>query len=631
MKNCTLFFVLMAFFFACDDREREVYHSNRTESDSLYIINNYEKQETYIEMRDGTRLFTSIYSPVDKSEKYPIILMRTPYGSKPFGTEKKDYRIDLGPNMHFVRDGYIFVYQDVRGRFLSEGQYVNMTPHNQTDSTGRMINESTDAYDAIDWLINNVDNNNGKVGQWGISYPGFYTVAGMIDAHPGLVAASPQAPVADWFFDDFHHRGAFFLPHAFNFFYFYDRPYRKPFKDFGPRFNFPTDDNGADFFETVTPLSKVKDLYFGDTIGFWNDLAAHPDYDQFWQDRNILNHLSNINCAVLTVGGWYDAEDLYGTFSTYRTLEERNPLIQNSLIMGPWSHGGWRRTDGDRLGDVHFKEKTSTFFNNEVIFPFFSYHLKGKEDPDLAEAIMFETGSNRWRTFDQWPPKVESTRLYFKQQSELSFIPPRENEFGADIYHSDPNDPVPYTQYEDTWMPKPYMVEDQRFVADRKDVLVYQTEPLEEALTIAGPIEAHMIVKTNQGDADFVVKLIDVYPDDHTPFPHQREKAMGGYQQMIRSEVIRGRFRNSYENPEPFPNMTEEEVNLKLQDVLHTFKSGHRIMVQIQSSWWPMVDINPQKYVENIFEASTEDFTKAKIIIGRSGKNPSYLRIGILN
>lgn len=341
-------------------------------------------------------------------------------------------------------------------------------------------------------------------------------------------------------------------------------------------------------------------------------------------------HLKNVNCAVMTVAGWYDAEDLYGPFNIYQETEKNNPGIDNMIVIGPWSHGGWRRTDGDQLGDVHFKEKTSEYYNQEVLYPFFTYHLKGKGDMELPEALAFETGSNQWKRFDEWPPQVTKSSLYLKKKGELSFTPPKINEYGMDIFDSDPANPVPFTQYDDLRIPKPYMVEDQRFVADRKDVLVYETEALTEAITLAGPMEANLIVKTNMGDADWIVKIIDVYPEDHPTFPHQSNKKMGGFQQMIRSEVLRGRFRNSYEYPQRFESMKEETIKITLQDVLHTFKPGHKIMVQIQSSWWPMVDLNPQKYVDNIFEAQEDDFTKAKHFIGRSGKNPSYIKVGIL-
>ncbi|PIB36067.1 X-Pro dipeptidyl-peptidase [Reichenbachiella sp. 5M10] len=618
---------LTLFFFASCETQTETYIPKRSNEDSLFVVNNYKKQEVSIPMRDGTKLFTAIYTPID-GDDYPIILFRTPYSVAPYGTEKKDYRPDLGPNMELTRDKYIFVYQDVRGKFMSEGEFVNMTPHEGTVN-GHRINESTDTFDTIEWLLANTQNN-GNVGQWGISYPGFYTAAGMIDSHPALKAVSPQAPISDWFFDDFHHHGAFFPSHTFWFFSFFGVPRDSLTTAWAPQFDFQTED-GYDFYQKMTPLSKANELYLHDSIPFWNEVISHPNYDEFWQSRSILPHLRNINCAVLTVGGWYDAEDLYGPLNIYQAVEKNNPKTTNTLIMGPWSHGGWRRSEGDFLGDVYFGEKTSTFYNHEVLTPFFQKHLKGVGEADLAEAIMFETGTNEWKKFDEWPPKnLEYTKLYFRKKNELSFTPPEANEFGVDIFQSDPKHPVPFTQYPNLRIPKEYMVEDQSFVIVRDDVLYYVTAPLEENLTIAGPITANLIVKTDQTAADWVVKLIDVYPNDHAPFPHQPDKMMNGYHQMVRSEAIRGRFRNSYEKPEAFTPKRDETIELPMQDVLHTFKKGHRIMVQIQSSWFPLMDINPQTYVDNIFEAQEEDFVTAKHYIGRSGINPSFIKIGIL-
>ncbi|UXP30728.1 CocE/NonD family hydrolase [Reichenbachiella agarivorans] len=619
--------VSLSLFASCD-RDKEAYSPQRSESDSLFIVNNYDKTEVYIPMRDGTQLFTSIYTPND-GQAYPIILFRTPYSVAPYGTDKSQYRKDLGPNMSLTKDKYIFVYQDVRGKFMSEGDFVNMTPH-EGIVNGRNVNESTDTFDTIDWLLSHTQNN-GNVGQWGISYPGFYTAAGMIDSHPALKAVSPQAPIADWFFDDFHHHGAFFPSHSFAFLSSFGVERDSLTTEWAPDFNFGTED-GYEFYKNMTPLSKANELYLHDSIPFWNEMVAHPNYDEYWQSKNILPHLKNVNCAVLTVGGWYDAEDLYGPLHIYAEVEKNNPKTTNTIIMGPWSHGGWRRTAGDFLGDVHFGEKTSTFFNNEVLTPFFTYHLKGEGEADLSEAIMFETGRNQWRKFEEWPPKnLDYRKLYFKKKNELSFTPPQANEFGVDMFVSDPANPVPFTQYPNLKIPKEYMVEDQGFVILRDDVLYYVTAQLEEDLTVAGPIIANLVVKTNQSAADWIVKIIDVYPNDHAPYPHQPEKMIGGYHQMVRSEALRGRFRNSYKKPEPFTPKQDEKIELELQDVLHTFKKGHRIMVQIQSTWFPLIDINPQTYVDNIFEASAEDFVVAKHAVSRSGSNPSYIKIGVLS
>lgn len=615
-------FVLL-FTFSCEF-DKEEYVSYSKEENIRFIKDNYEKLEVYIPMRDGKKLFTAIYTPKNQKEKYPILMNRTPYGVKPYGTDKSAYKDDLGPGVRLMRDLYIFVYQDVRGKYMSEGDFINMTPH------GNPINESKDTFDTIEWLLANIDNHNGKVGQWGISYPGFYTAAGMIDTHPALVAASPQAPIADWFFDDFHHHGAFFYPHAFNFMSSFDQPRSGPTQKPNERFVHGTK-NGYEFFKGITPIKKANELYIGDSLAYWNQMLAHPNYDKFWQDQNILPHLKNINCAVLTIGGWFDAEDLYGPLTIYQSVEENNPKIFNALVMGPWGHGGWKRTTGESMGDVYFGGKTSDYYANEIIYPFFTYHLRGKGSADLPEATVFQTGTNEWKSFDSWPPEnVKLKNLYFNKKQQLLYTPPGTKEHGMDIFISDPENPVPFTEYEDIGMPKRYMTDDQRFLSERKDVIYYQTEPLETDLTLAGPITANLMVTTDQGDADWVVKIIDVYPDDHPPFPHQPEKELGGYQQMVRSEVLRGRFRNSYENPEPFQPKELTKVVVPLQDVFHTFKKGHRLMVQIHSTWFPLVDINPQKYVDNIFMAEPEDFVKAKHKVNRSGSDPSFIRVGVL-
>lgn len=627
MKYLVSLLALMAFI-ACDDQSEFV--SYTATEDSLYIVNNYDKTEVLIEMRDGVKLFTSIYAPKDKSEKYPILLYRTPYSVRPYGTNPDQFRTSLGPSSQFVRDGYIFVYQDVRGAYMSEGDFVNMTPHIVNKEGSDDTDESTDTFDTIDWLIKNIENN-GKVGQWGISYPGFYTAAGMIDTHPALVAASPQAPIADWWYDDFHHNGAFFLNHAFNFFANFGRPRPVPSQERGQRFDH-RENSGYDFFTELGPLSNVKKKYFGDSIAFWDEMTAHPNYDEFWQSRNILPHLKNINCAVLTVGGWFDAEDLYGPLAIYQEIEENNPSIFNAIVMGPWRHGGWARTDGSSLGNVYFGSETADFYNREIVYPFFKSYLKEEPPAELPEAFMFETGSNQWRKFDQWPPREMIYRnLFFHQGHRLTFSPPSASQFGMDEYYSDPSDPVPYT-FDDNaiGMTKEYMTDDQSFVLDRPDILYYQTEPLEQDITVVGSIEVNLVVSIDQTDADFVAKLIDVYPDDHPPFPHQPNTTMANYHQMVRSEVVRGRFRNDKSSPTPFVPKEIEEIKIPLLDVLHTFKKGHRIMIQVQSTWFPLVDINPQKYVDNIFMAQEEDFVKAKYRVYRSGVQPSFVSLGTL-
>jgi putative CocE/NonD family hydrolase len=594
-----------------------------------YIRENYTSDELRIPMRDGVKLYTRIYAPKDTSRKYPILLMRTPYSVGPY--DKNQYRSSLGPNLHFPKSGYIFVYQDVRGCFLSEGSFMDVRPHRPNKSSTKDIDESTDTYDTIEWLVTNVANNNGRVGQYGISYPGFYTSAGMIDAHPALKASSPQAPVADWWYDDFHHHGALFLPHSFNFMAAFGQCRPEPTTRWGRRFEHGTPD-GYQFFLDLGPLKNVNERHFHDRISFWNRLVEHPNYDQFWKERNLLPHLQKVAPAVLTVGGWFDAEDLYGALKTYQAVETQNPGIFNALVMGPWDHGGWARRDGDRLGNIHFGAKTSPFFQEHIEFPFFEHFLKGNGDHRLPEAYMFETGANRWRKFDSWPPKdVQSQSLYFQDNGLLSFTAPAEENDVYDEYVSDPKKPVPYTEAIANGMTREYMTDDQRFAGRRPDVLVYQTNVLTEDITLAGPLLAELHVATSGTDSDWIVKLIDVFPPDAQDYPGMTSgQHLGGYQMMVRSEVMRGRFRNSYEKPEPFTPNTPAKVKVELQDVLHTFAKGHRIMIQVQSTWFPLVDRNPQKYVENIYLANEADFIKATHRVYRSKQRPSRVQMEVL-
>jgi len=604
---------------------------SQRELDSIYVVENYDKREYQITMRDGVKLFTAVYSPKDKSEKYPILIFRTPYSLNPYGEDR--HRRSLGPSMHFAREKYIFVYQDVRGRFMSEGEYVNMRTHIDVKNGNKDIDESSDTYDTVDWLLKKVVKNNGKVGMWGISYPGFYTAAAAIDAHPAMVAVSPQAPIADWWFDDFHHHGAFFLPHCFNFFYVFGKPRPELTKDWDKRFDHGTPDGYRFFLEEVGSLKNVNEKFYHDSIAFWNEAVKHPNYDEFWKAMDILPHLKNVTPAVMTVGGWFDAEDLYGPLKIYREIEKNNKGISNTLVMGPWKHGGWARGNGSSLGNVFFGDDPapSIFYQENIQLPFFNHHLKGKKEKELPEAYMFETGTNKWRTFDTWPPEnLEKKNLYFHANGKLSFDAPTQEELFNEFI-SDPNRPVPYSEAITTGMTKEYMTDDQRFAGRRPDVLMYQSKVLEDDITLAGNMMANLRVSTSETAADWVVKLIDVYPDDHADFEHNpKHIKMAGYQQMVRSEVIRGRYRNSHENPEPFVSNKITEVNYELQDVLHTFKKGHRIMIQVQSTWFPIVDRNPQKYVDNIFEANDEDFIKATHRVYTSKKSASHLQVSIL-
>jgi putative CocE/NonD family hydrolase len=600
--------------------------------EAQYIKENYDKGEYLIPMRDGAKLFTAVYMPKEKSQKYPIMLTRTPYTVSPYGEDQ--FKTQLGPSNHFVKEKFIFAYQDVRGKWMSEGEFVNMRPQLPKKKSKKEVDESSDTYDTIAWLVQHVPNNNGKVGMWGISYPGFYTAVGIIDAHPALVAASPQAPIADWFWDDFFHHGAFFLPHAFNFFANFGHARPQPTTTRLPRFDHGTPDGYRFFLEEIGPLQNAEAKFFKGEIAFWNEMAAHPNYDAFWQARSLPPHLKNIKPAIMTVGGWFDAEDLYGPLKIYRAIERNSPGAFNVLVMGPWRHGGWARTDGTTLGNVFFGDNPapSAFYQEHIEFPFFMHYLKGKSIRPLPEAFVFETGTNQWRQFPAWPPaNLEKRNLYFQAEGKISFDPPAGNGQSSDEFISDPSNPVPFTEAIDIGMTVEYMADDQRFASRRPDVLDYRTEALQEDLTLAGNIVAQLKVATTGTDADWIVKLIDVYPDNHPNFPHNPENVkMAGYQQMVRSEVMRGRFRNSYEKPEPFVPNQVTDIKLELLDVLHTFKKGHRLMVQIQSTWFPLVDRNPQKYVDNIFQAGASDFTEATHRVYRSAELSSYLEVGIL-
>lgn len=595
-----------------------------------YIKARYTKREYQIPMRDGVRLFTSVYSPKDTSKAYPFLLFRTPYSVRPYGEDQ--FPTKLGSGKPFVDEGFIFVSQDVRGKYMSEGTFVNMRPHIDHKQSNADVDESSDTYDTIEWLLANVPNHNGRVGMWGISYPGFYSAAGMIDTHPALVAVSPQAPIADWFFDDFHHHGAFFLPHAFNFLASFGQPRPEPTTESNERFDHGTPD-GYQFFLDLGPLKNANKRYLHGDVDFWNKTVEHPNYDAFWQSRNLLPHLNNVRCAVLTVGGWFDAEDLYGALNIYSAVEQRNPKIFNALVMGPWRHGGWMRTSGEKLGNVHFGVDTSTFYHENIEMPFFRHFLKDAPQLDLPEAFVFETGTNQWRRFDVWPPKsTERKSLFMGEGGKLSFDPPTETDDAFDQYTSDPAKPVPFTEAISTGMTREYMTDDQRFAGRRPDVAVYQTDVLDAPITLAGPITADLWVSTSGTASDWIVKLIDVFPPDAKNYPDTPKRMkMGGYEMMVRSEVIRGRFRDSYEHPQPFAPNVPTRVQLVLQDVLHTFAPGHRIMVQIQSTWFPLVDRNPQTYVDNVFLANPNDFIQTTQRIYRGGEHMTRLIVGLLS
>jgi uncharacterized protein len=596
-----------------------------------FVKAHYTKFEYRIPMRDGVKLFTSVYAPKDDAQAYPIMLKRTPYNVKPYGADQ--YPADLGPSPEFAKAGYIFVYQDVRGRWMSEGEFEHMRPH-VAGKTGKTVDESSDTFDTIDWLIKHVPNHNGKVGQSGISYPGFYTVCGMIDAHPALKAVSPQAPVTDWFIgDDWHHNGALLLPHFFNFMVRFGGARPEPTKKDPAPFDHGTPD-GYDFFMKLGPLSEIEPKYFKGQVSFWHDVQKHANYDDFWKGRNIRAHIKNIKPAVLTVGGWFDAENLFGAVQTFKHAEANKPESGNHLVMGPWAHGSWSKGDNEQLGELRFNSKTGSFFREKIELPFFEYHLKGKGGNLFPKAWLFETGANRWRKFDAWPPaEAQAKTFYLHGDGKLdSTLPtsPSNLDKGFDEYISDPARPVPFIEKTNIGMTGDYMTADQRFASRRPDVLVYQTPPLTEDLSLTGPIDVELHISTTGTDADFIVKLIDVFPDDYPdPNPNPTGVRMGGYQMMVRGDVFRGKFRNSYEKPEAFKPGEPARVRFTMPDACHNFRTGHRMMVQVQSTWFPIVDRNPQKFID-IYQAKAEDFQKSTQRVYRDAEKASKVIIRAL-
>lgn len=573
----------------------------------------YIKHEVYITMRDGVKLFTAIYLPKDSTRKYPVLLNRTPYSVAPYGEDA--FPPALRPSENFAREGYIFVIQDVRGKNKSEGEFINMTPHKPLKKSKTDVDESSDTYDCIEWVLKNIKNTNGKVGQWGISYPGFYTSAGMIDAHPALKASSPQAPICDWFTgDDFHHNGALFLPHFFGFMYSFGQPRKSPEPMKWKSPEYPTGDGYRFYLDYVGPLKNVNN-YYKNQVPFWNDVMQHETYDEYWKLRNLRPHLKNIKPAVLVVGGWFDAENLYGALQTYQSIEKQSPKTTNSIVMGPWIHGGWNRTKGDYLGDISFAQKTSVYYRDSIEFPFFNYYLNGKGTYKPTEAIMFETGSNVWKKYTSWPPQNTAEQTYYLTAATLS----KAASSTSREFISDPAKPVPYMVQSGTGMEKEYMVADQRFASTRPDVVVFQTEALNADETYSGPVKVNLKVSTTGTDADWIVKIIDVFPDDApADSVNDRLVKMQGYQMLVRGDVMRGKFRNNFEKPEAFTPGQLTDVHFTINDINHTFRKGHRLMIQVQSTWFPLVDRNPQQFI-NVFEATEKDFIKATHTIdGRS-------------
>lgn len=598
------------------------------ESSILSIQIRYNKQEVSIPMRDGVKLFTSIYTPKDTSQNYPMLMVRTPYCAERGGKDR--FNSYLSSHYRFIKEKYIMVFQDVRGRYMSEGQFEDIRPFIADKKSNKDIDEASDTYDAVDWLVKNVKHNNGKMGVMGVSYPGFYSTMAILSSHPAIKAVSPQAPVTAWFTgDDVHHNGAFFLLDNFSFDYSNERTFKVPSRKGFPGFTWPVNDN-YQFFLDLGPIKNIAVKYFGDSIKIWNEGQKHPNYDNFWKARNPIQFLKNVGPAVMTVGGWFDAEDLYGTLHTYQAIEKQNPLSHpNYLVMGPWSHGQWSAGKAENLGNIYWGQDANQSYQ-ELELKFFDYYLRDKGKADFPEATVFVTGANEWRSFSAWPPaNVTDQKLYFQANGKLAFSPSALPK-SFDEYVSDPMKPVPYSEKIDTRRTREYMDDDQRFTSRRPDVMVYQTDTLTEDLTLTGPLVADLFVSTTGTDADYVVKLIDVFPQSmKAPVDKDLDVKLGGYQMLVRAEVFRGRYRNSFENPEPFVPGKVAEVKYEMPDVAHSFKKGHRIMIQVQNSWFPLVDRNPQKFVD-IYHCSEADFQKATQRIYHDQKHASYLLVKTL-
>ncbi|MFN8248222.1 MAG: CocE/NonD family hydrolase [Ferruginibacter sp.] len=596
-------------------------------SQNAWVKENYTKLDTMISMRDGIKLYTVLYIPRDSSRQYPFLIERTPYSAGPYGYKEYPYRI--GPDTILMKEKYIFVYQDVRGRYMSEGVNLEVTPHIAGKKSNKDVDESSDTYDTVDWLLKNIKNNNGRAGLYGISYPGFYATACLPGAHPAIKAVSPQAPVTDEFIgDDANHNGAFFLLDNFDFMNYFGKPRSGPTEDYGSQIFKAGTKDVYDFFLKLGSLKNTQsEKYFNHQSTIWTEYLEHDTYDAYWKARNIRLHLKNINIPVLVVGGWYDAEDLFGALHTYQAIEQQSNRNNTRLVMGPWTHGAWAAPDWSRFVYQEFGSNTSKYFQDSLQSAFFNYYLKDKGNFNAAEATVFETGSNQWKKYSSWPPQnINSTAWYLADNGKLSLTPGT----GFDEYTSDPAKPVPYSNGIFARRNSDYMAEDQRFVATRPDVLVYETTTLTEDITLAGNITADLRVSISGTDADFIVKLIDVLPDSSVnPKNAPKGFQMAGYQRLVRAEVMRGKFRNSYEKPEPFEPGKITRVAFALNDVAHTFRKGHKIMVQVQSSWFPLVDRNPQQFM-NIPNASDTDFKKATIRIYHDKDNPSAILLPVL-
>lgn len=597
-----------------------------------FVEANYDKIDTTIVMRDGIKLYTVIYVPKDKSEQYPFLVMRTPYSSGPYGFGQ--YKQRIGPDTALMHEKYIFVYQDVRGRYMSEGHNLEVTPYIPDKKTNKEVDESSDTWDTIDWLLKNIKNNNGRVGLYGISYPGFYASASLPGAHPAIKAVSPQAPVTDEFIgDDANHNGAFFLLDNFSFMNYFGKERNGPVENYGgPMFRMGTEDAYSFFLKMGTLKNTQSVEWFNHRSYIWNEYLQHDTYDTYWQARNIRTHLKNIQIPVMVVGGWFDAEDLFGALHIYKAIESQSPQNKNILVMGPWTHGAWASPNWSGFGPYFFGSNTSAYFRDSLQTRFFNFYLKDIGSFDPAEATVFETGTNTWRHFAQWPPRQMQPQSWFLGAAHSLSADPQVQQTGFDTYISDPANPVPYTGVKSADRNNEYMAEDERFASSRNDVIYFRTTPLQEDLTLAGPILANLQVSISTTDVDFVVKLIDEFPDTFSGDPGinpAKNKAMQGAQILVRAEVLRGKFRDNYTTPSPFVPGKITDVKINLNDVCHTFKKGHRIMVQIQSSWFPLVDRNPQRFMR-IPDASEKDFQSSTIRIYHDALHQSSILLPVL-
>lgn len=608
MKKFSSVLLLFVFVFSFSQEQKKA--SNN------YVKEHYTKKEIYITMRDGVKLFTSIYTPKDisKDKKYPILMQRTCYSVAPYG--ENEFKSAIGPNKYLMKDEYIFVYQDVRGRYMSEGTWTNMTPQVE-HKTKKDVDESTDTYDTVDWLVKNLPNNNGKVGQYGTSYPGFYTAVGLLAHHPALVASSPQAPISNFWNDDFLHNGRFMLG------------YFRTFPVFGIQKTEPTpkawfadsmikkySDDGLKFYQDMGTLKDGVDKYYKNNF-FMQQIMDHPNYDDFWQKRNLLPHLTDVNQAVLLVGGWFDAEDLSGPLNIYKTIQKTSPKAKSTIVMGPFSHGAWGRETGKAYhNDIYFGDSIATYYQKNLETKFFAHYLKGntKEDSGIPEAVMFDTGAKKWREFSKYPPENAKKENFYFVNNKLEMNPSE----STTEYYSDPNKPVVSSENLkdfNGFTPRNYMSEDQRFADMRPDVATFTTDVLTDDITFGGELMAKLNISSTSTDADFIVKLIDIYPENEPENPDKPNVIMANYHQMVRSEIMPARFRNSIEKPEALVPNQKTAVDFKLQDVMHTFKKGHKIQVQIESTWFPLYTVNPQKFIPNVNLATKADYTKAFIKI----------------